>query len=116
MNQEKGFFLVEALIALLILSVTLVALIGVTGQALKISERGIKTTEALLGMEEILFQLESGIRVDLVKYGGRENLKGGYSFDVSDSKVLTEASNIRLLKDKSEILALNAFLQDKGQP
>jgi len=73
----------EVLILILILSVVFVAFIGVMGQALKISSRAQQQTEAVTYYENFLFDLENGFRADLVNFGGRGELGGGYKFEVS---------------------------------
>ena len=113
MNQ-KGYFLIEALMALLLLSLTLVALIGSTGQALKIFKRQTETTHSLLKMEEIFFDLETGLRPDLVRYGGTEK-----SDKKSEFQVLNTVSDHHfaivnvILKPEAETFRIQAFLPER---
>ena len=57
-KKDKGFLLVEALIALLILSIALVASLGGLAAALRIAGRGEETTKDILKNEVLLFQTE----------------------------------------------------------
>ena len=62
---EKGFFLTEALVVILILSVAFVSFAGVIGQALRVSRRSIKAADAVFEREFVQFQIENGFRADL---------------------------------------------------
>lgn len=110
-NQRvRGFLLIEALIAILLLSLVLVASLGGIAQALRISKRGEETTKAILAFENLLFDLETGGRLDLVLYGGKGRLKEGYDYEISPS-------NMRLSwKEGKESLDLETFLQEVPIP
>lgn len=80
MNQ-KGFQLIEVMIAMVILSIASVALMGVLGGALKATGKGEAVTKGLLELEKLMYRLETGDRMDLLLYGGKENVEG-LIFDV----------------------------------
>ena len=82
--KEKGFLMMEALILILIISVTFTAFIGVIVQALKVSSRSRETTDAVSKYEFLLFELENGFRADLLNFGGRENVEGGYEYEIKN--------------------------------
>lgn len=71
MKKQSGFLLMEALLALLVLSVAFVVCLGAVAQALRLSSRAEETTKAVLASETLLFELETGMRPDLVVFGGR---------------------------------------------
>ena len=58
-KKDKGFLLVEALIAILILSIALVASLGGLATALRIAGRGEETTKSILEKERTLFDYET---------------------------------------------------------
>ena len=82
--KQNGFLMMEALILILIISVTFTAFIGVIAQALKISSRSRNLTDAVSKYEYLLFELENGFRADLLNFGGRENVEGGYQYSVKN--------------------------------
>ena len=113
-SNDNGFLLLEALIAMLILSVTFVAVAGAVLQALRVSERAEETTGAVLKADNALFELESGLRADLVKYGGRENLGGDYQLETipRDGRNLFHEHRIRVLKRGNPVLEQDVFLRE----
>ena len=76
----------EALILILIISVTFTAFIGVMAQSLKISSRSRALTDAVSKYEFLLFELESGFRADLLNFGGREEIEGGYQYSIQNEE------------------------------
>ncbi len=58
MKSQTGFLLIEALIAILILSIALVASLGGIAQSLRVAKRGEGVTKMVLEKEKNLFQLE----------------------------------------------------------
>lgn len=78
---EQGFFLMEALILVLVISLTFVAFMGVIAQALKISVRDQELLEGISKYEELLFELENGLRPDLLLFGGRGK-EGAYHYEI----------------------------------
>ena len=92
MKSAKGFLLIEALIAILILSVVLVAALGGISQGLRLSSRAEETTKAVLAFESLLFELETGTRSDLVGFGGSGNL-GEYSYHIESQSSDSENSS-----------------------
>ncbi len=76
MNQaQRGFFLVEVLVAIVIISVAMVAALAGMARALKMSERSEAFTETVLPMEQLLFEIETGSRQDLLETGGKAEFK-----------------------------------------
>ena len=74
---SEGFLILEALMTLLILAVAFTAFMGAMAQALRVSVRANRTTDAVSQIEPLLFEIESGVRADLAGYGGRGDLKEG---------------------------------------
>ena len=99
----------EALILILILSVSFVSFVGVTLQALKVSSRTRDLTEGLTKYESLVFELENGLRPDLASYGGRgefsspENSRpksrpeAGYRYEIRNEE---ETESYALLKNR----------------
>ena len=72
---------------MLIVSLTFVSFAGAMKQFLKISSRYHETMSALSKYEELLFEIENGLRPDLAKYGGRGNLGEKFAYEIqSDEK------------------------------
>lgn len=109
-TNSEGFLLVEALIAILILSVVLVASLGGIAQTLKLSKRGEETTKAILAFENLLFDFETGERLDLVLYGGKGRSEEGYDYEINPSA--TRLS----WKEGKESLDLQTFFQEASLP
>lgn len=65
----------EALLSLLIVSIALVTFYGVTGRALKVTAKAEDGLRALLQTEHLLFELENGLGMDLVAYGGERSFQ-----------------------------------------
>lgn len=108
--SQEGFLLIEALIAILLLSLVLTASLGGIAQALRLSKRGEETTKAVLAFENLLFDLETGERLDLVYYGGKGRLEEGYDYEINPS-------NMRLSwKQDKEFLDLQTFFQEAPTP
>ena len=97
-NQtEKGFLLMEAMVLILMISVTFTAFIGVIAQGLKISSRSRAQTDAVSKYEFLLFELENGFRPDFLNFGGREEVEGGYQYSVQNEQ---EEDSYAFLKNK----------------
>ena len=79
---EQGFLLTEALILVLVISLTFVAFMGVIAQALKISARDQELLEGISKYEELVFELENGLRPDLLLFGGRGK-EGVYHYEIN---------------------------------
>lgn len=74
--SDKGFLIVDALIAISILAVSFVFFMGGMAQVLRVSTKSSRTMEALSTFESLLFQIDSGVRPDLAGYGGIGALDG----------------------------------------
>jgi len=86
-KAEGGFLLVEVLIAIVILSVVLVATVGGVFQALRISDRAKAMSATIRATEQLLFELASGERLDLVVYGGRGKVEEKYQYEVESDQL-----------------------------
>ena len=82
MKDAKGFLLIEAMLLMLVLAVGFAAFVTVLAQVLKISVRAQNVTEGRLRFEELLFDLETGSRSDLVAFGGTGILRDGYRYEI----------------------------------
>ena len=106
----------EALILLLILSVTFVSFMAVMVQALRVSVKGREITEAVSSYEQFLFELENGLRPDIVGYGGRGVLAKGYQYEIRNEENLDSYSFLRgriLWKKGNEFLDFD-FVAPEG--
>ncbi|OGW69581.1 MAG: hypothetical protein A2036_04320 [Omnitrophica bacterium GWA2_50_21] len=81
-SNRQGFTLFEVLIALVIIALAVTVSLGGIAAVLRFSEKMNQRTEAMSELEQLLFQLESGNRVDLFLYGGRGPLAKGYQYDI----------------------------------
>lgn len=126
MINNRGFLLIEALIAILLLSLVLTASLGGIAQGLKLSKRGEDTTKAILAFENLLFDFETGERLDLVLYGGRGKLEEGLGYEIDpqrkapkEEESLVSFSSLNLAlswKEGKESLALQTFLEEVPIP
>ena len=112
MKCEKGFLLTEAVVVILILAIGFTAFVGVLSQALKVSSRAQRLTEALLQFENLLFQLETGERVDLIDYGGQGRLMENYRYQIQTKekeKGLYQVKNILAWRQGREAVQYEGF-------
>ncbi len=117
-NQNKGFLLVEALIAIVILAIVTATFLTGMAQALKVEDKANQTTRAVYEFEKTLYELETEKREDLIAYGGRE-VKGPYRLAI-ESKEKTDLGeklpsfyhlNVKLSwKEDREFLEEDLFL------
>ena len=80
--SNKGFLLLEALMALLILAIAFAAFMGAMSQVLRVSYRANHTMDSVSQIEPLLFEIENGVRADLASYGGKGDLKDGYHYEI----------------------------------
>ena len=66
---------------------TLIALTGAVAQALRISNRSDQAREMIAEIEPLLFEMESGQREDLVRYGGKEKLSGDRDLEIKTAGI-----------------------------
>lgn len=106
----------EVLIVILILAIVFVAFMGVMSQALKVSSRSRRQTEAVMRYENFLFELENGLRADLVSFGGRGELGGGYQYAVNaqESKEFYAYLKSKLTWNGKESLDLDLVMPEAG--
>lgn len=64
-KEERGFLLIEALAAILILSIAMVAAAGVFSRSLQICARTDTTLGEVGRTEQALFEMQSGMRLGL---------------------------------------------------
>jgi type II secretory pathway pseudopilin PulG len=104
--SQEGFFLLEVLMAIMILAVAFVALMGVMAQAMQVSSRSARMTDAISQYESFLFNLETGTRLDLVGYGGHGKLGAEYYFETTakDNEFSSLLKNKILWKEGKEFL------------
>ena len=81
-HPPEGFLLMEVLIAISVLAIAFVAFVAVLGQVLNITSRSTDLTHAIAKYETLFFDLENGERNDLVSYGGRGGIEGGYQYEI----------------------------------
>ena len=84
--STDGFLIVEVLVVIAILAVSFVIFMGAMAQALKISSRSSRLSEAVSQYEPFLFELESGLRLDRVDYGGEGSLDKSYHYRIDVQK------------------------------
>ena len=104
----------EALILILILSVVFVAFMSVMSQALKISSRSCRQTDAVLKYENLLFEIENGFRADLVSFGGRGEFDSGYHYEIQaqESKESFAYLKSKLMWNGKESLDLDLVIPE----
>ena len=115
---ERGFLLVEVLLAILILSTAITAFLGSLSQVLRVTRREIETTQAILPLEHLLFELEIGERSDLLSTGGAGKI-GGVGYAVLSKAIARDfrSLNIRVgSKNEREILKTDVFLSERPPP
>jgi len=114
--SQRGFTLLEVLIAVVILSVTVTAFIAGISQSLRLSQRSEEITQAVLKLEASFSELETGERSELVRYGGRESRGRNASIEIKSE---AHSSGLRSLvikdiKNGKERLSFDAFLMEGG--
>lgn len=115
--SKKGFMLMEALILILIISITFTACLGLIAQSLKVSFRGQGLTDAICKYEFFLFELENGFRADLINFGGREEAGNGHQYIVQSSEEMDSFSFLKtklIWKSGKESLDSNLLLSHAG--
>ena len=80
--SNKGFLLLEVLMALLILAIAFAAFMGAMSQVLRVSYRANHTMDSVSQIEPLLFEIESGVRADLASSGGKGELKDGSHYEI----------------------------------
>ena len=112
--RQKGFLIVEVLIAVMVLAVAFVALMGAMAQAVKVSSRSSRVTEAISRYEPLLFEIESGLRPDIAGYGGHGEMEGKYRYKIEAEKNEELGSFLKSRlswKEGKEFLDLEFFAQ-----
>lgn len=87
----------EVLVALVIFAIVVVASSRVFIQVLDVTKRSEENTEAILRFEDLIYQLETGERSDLLYYGGRGQLEG-FAYEIKSQVVKEE------MKDQGQTL------------
>lgn len=85
-SSKSGFLMVEVLITIMILAVAFTVFLGAMAQTLRVSSKSSQLTDAISAFEPLRFELESGLRPDLVFYGGEGNLKNGYNYRIEKNE------------------------------
>ncbi len=94
---QKGSLMLEALIVILILAVNFVVFAGVVSRASHVSARSFWTLEAVSEAESALFDLDTGVRSDLVSYGGKSEKNGAWQYEIRSEN---EGEYISFLKGR----------------
>lgn len=108
--KQRGFLLIEALIAISILSIAAVVFLGLIGKALRIAANGRDLQAALSADEELLFDLNAGLRADLTAYGGKGRSETGANYEITP---LTSRASYADLEVKS-VLPLRLIVSESG--
>lgn len=88
-GDQKGFLLIETLVAIVIIAVVVVTVLSGMQRALKMTLRSEQFTEKGLPMETLLFEMETGMRMDLLANGGAA-VKDDQTFEVIKETVISE--------------------------
>ena len=111
--SHKGFLILEVMIAILILAVAFAVFMSAMAQTLRVSVRAKNTAEALSRFDSLLFEIESGIRIDLASYGGRADLKDDYQYEIQaqqDGDFGSRINSRLLWKNDKELLNLDLLV------
>ncbi|MCM8776029.1 MAG: hypothetical protein NC930_06770 [Candidatus Omnitrophica bacterium] len=111
--SSKGFLLVEVFIAVLTLSIVIVAWMNTMCQVLALCKRSDQIMKALLQTENIFFNIRTGNRPDLLAFGGKEISEEGWIFDVQGKSVHPSYQTIKIcvVADRDrEILSMDAWI------
>lgn len=115
--RQNGFLLVEALAAIVILSIAAATFLAGMAQALHVQNKTNETTRAILQFEKELYGLETGKRLDLILYGGREP-RDSYQLAVESQEKIDSSGKLPSFyhlkmklswKDAKEFLEENLF-------
>ena len=101
------------MIAILILAVAFAVFMSAMAQTLRVSVRAKNTAEALSRFDSLLFEIESGIRIDLASYGGRADLKDDYQYEIQaqqDGDFGSRINSRLLWKNDKELLNLDLLV------
>ncbi len=85
-RSQKGFLIMDVLIAASILAVAFTVFLSAITQALRVSSRSSQTTDAISRFEPFLFEIESGLRADLASGGGKGDLEENYHYAIEKIK------------------------------
>ena len=110
---QSGFLLLEVLITLFILAITFTVFMGAMTQALRVSVKANRTTDAVSRFEPLLFEIESGVRADLASDGGKGELKNDYLYEIQANDVGSLGSELKgrfSSKDKKASLDLDVLV------
>ena len=107
----------EVLMAIAILSIAIVSFLGVISRALQVSEKGRGIAQAVTSYDGFIFNLESGLRADLVHFGGKGELEGGYRYELIPEENSDSYDHLRgkiLWKGGREFLNLDLIASEAG--
>lgn len=80
--NQKGFLLIEVLIALMLLAIVFTAFAAMLGQCLFIFQKSRDQFQMIASADQLMFELETGERLDLVSYGGREKRENRFLLEI----------------------------------
>ena len=72
----------EVLLVILILATVFVSYMAVIGQALRIGAKSREIADAVSEYESFLFDIGSGLRLDLISEGGGGELENGFKYEI----------------------------------
>lgn len=97
MKSPKGFLLLETLIAIMLFAIIFSAFIGLIRQALLVSHRMKEMILCRNDYEKLLFQMEAGLRPDIVAYGNKGSISQETFYEIES---VPEADGFFLLKGR----------------
>lgn len=115
--NQNGFLIMDVLIAIMVLAVMFCLFMGAMMQTAKVSLISSQTTEAVSEFEQLIFEIQNGLRGDLAVYGGEGPLKDKYRYKivgVSEEEHTAQIKSILFSKNGKEMLGLDAVVLRAG--
>lgn len=114
---QKGFLIVDVLIAIMVLAVLFALFMGAMMQSAKAALKSARTTDALSSFEPVLFEMQSGLRPDLTMYGGDGQIKPDFRYKVvgvSEEEYTARIKASIAAKNGAEFISLDAVVTQSG--
>lgn len=117
MTNQKGFLIVDVLIAIMVLAVLFALFMGAMMQSAKVAIKSARMTDAISSFGPILFEVETGLRPDLALYGGEGQLKPDFRYKLIDTSEEEYAAKVKaavIARNGAELISLDAVVSRSG--